>query len=182
MKPPNKNCGFCNKPVYIPKNRESTFRYCSRSCKAKATRVQGKQKCLVCQSQFSYISSRCNTAKYCSRSCYYKSLKGKGKTACICFHCGISFQSSLSKERKFCSKKCVGKETRESWHPKYTTVRKKMILEGYINKCERCGYDKFVDVLGVHHKDRNRNNNRLENLEILCANCHSEEHSKHICH
>lgn len=27
--------------------------------------------------------------------------------------------------------------------------------------------------LEVHHKDGNKRNNKLENLEILCPNCHS---------
>ncbi|MBI3573571.1 hypothetical protein HY090_00790 [Candidatus Kaiserbacteria bacterium] len=28
----------------------------------------------------------------------------------------------------------------------------------------------------MHHKDRNRNNNSLGNLELICPNCHYEEH------
>ena len=43
-------------------------------------------------------------------------------------------------------------------------------------KCERCGYYKYPDILEVHHKDRDRNNGSPENLEILCPNCHTEEH------
>jgi predicted HNH restriction endonuclease len=30
--------------------------------------------------------------------------------------------------------------------------------------------------LNVHHKDWNHENNDLGNLELLCPNCHSEEH------
>jgi hypothetical protein len=41
--------------------------------------------------------------------------------------------------------------------------------------CERCGYDKY-QILQVHHKDRNRNHNDLDNLELICPNCHYEEH------
>lgn len=41
--------------------------------------------------------------------------------------------------------------------------------------CERCGYNK-KEILHVHHKDRDRNNNGLENLELICPNCHYEEH------
>jgi hypothetical protein len=41
--------------------------------------------------------------------------------------------------------------------------------------CERCSYDKY-EILQVHHKDRNRNNNELENLELICPNCHYEDH------
>jgi 5-methylcytosine-specific restriction endonuclease McrA len=56
-------------------------------------------------------------------------------------------------------------------------LRRKMLL-----KCERCGYDKEPQILGVHHKDRNRNNNGLSNLEVLCPMCHSLEHRKHLPH
>lgn len=42
-------------------------------------------------------------------------------------------------------------------------------------RCERCGYAK-LEILHVHHKDRNRKNNELENLELICPNCHYEEH------
>jgi 5-methylcytosine-specific restriction endonuclease McrA len=51
-----------------------------------------------------------------------------------------------------------------------------------IIKCERCEYDEMPEILGVHHKDRNRKNNDLSNLEVLCPNCHSLEHLRHIAH
>ena len=41
--------------------------------------------------------------------------------------------------------------------------------------CERCGYNK-KEILHVHHKDKNRKNNNLSNLELICPNCHYEEH------
>ncbi|MCI0548960.1 MAG: HNH endonuclease [Candidatus Rokubacteria bacterium] len=31
-------------------------------------------------------------------------------------------------------------------------------------------------MLQVHHRDRHRANNGLENLALLCPNCHAEEH------
>ena len=37
--------------------------------------------------------------------------------------------------------------------------------------CSKCGI-KDKRVLSVHHKDRNRKNNDLKNLEWLCRNCH----------
>ncbi len=40
-------------------------------------------------------------------------------------------------------------------------------------KCMRC---EIRDPLVVHHKDRNPSNNRLDNLEVLCPNCHYREH------
>ena len=71
------------------------------------------------------------------------------------------------------------KETKEKLSKHFTTTeitlyRKKAYKEyGYI--CNRC---KIKDrrVLLVHHKDRNRYNNNLKNLEVLCLNCHALEH------
>lgn len=40
-------------------------------------------------------------------------------------------------------------------------------------KCEICGSVKF---LLVHHKDKNRNNNELYNLQTLCKKCHQKIH------
>jgi 5-methylcytosine-specific restriction endonuclease McrA len=40
--------------------------------------------------------------------------------------------------------------------------------------CERCGSDYRITI---HHKDGNPFNNQLENLEVLCWNCHSLVHN-----
>lgn len=45
-----------------------------------------------------------------------------------------------------------------------------------IQSCERCGYNLHPEILQVHHSDRNRFNNKIENLEKLCPNCHLWEH------
>ena len=49
------------------------------------------------------------------------------------------------------------------------------LLEARGKKCEKCDYDKF-EILQVHHKDENRKNNDLQNLELICPNCHFEKH------
>lgn len=40
-------------------------------------------------------------------------------------------------------------------------------------ECERC---QGTNHLLVHHRDRDRENNELENLELLCKRCHQKEH------
>jgi hypothetical protein len=49
---------------------------------------------------------------------------------------------------------------------------KRMILE-IKQMCEFCGTNKD---LHVHHIDKNRQNNQLSNLKLLCRSCHSKEH------
>ena len=49
-------------------------------------------------------------------------------------------------------------------------------LKKTIGKCESCGYNKHIELLEVHHLDKNKNNNVRENLKLLCPNCHEEWH------
>ncbi len=50
-------------------------------------------------------------------------------------------------------------------------------------KCEMCGISEWMGhpvVLELDHIDSNHNNNELENLQILCPNCHASETRKRI--
>jgi 5-methylcytosine-specific restriction endonuclease McrA len=55
-------------------------------------------------------------------------------------------------------------------------LRERLIDEGYKEyKCERCLLSEWLNgkiPLHLHHKDGNSENHKLENLEILCPNCH----------
>ena len=53
---------------------------------------------------------------------------------------------------------------------------RKYAMAAYPHQCNRCQYADFPEILEVHHIDRDRTNNELENLEILCPNCHQVEH------
>lgn len=56
-------------------------------------------------------------------------------------------------------------------------LRAKLIRDGIKeNKCEICGVHEWQGQtlpLELHHKDGNHFNNALENLQILCPNCHA---------
>ena len=66
--------------------------------------------------------------------------------------------------------------------PSVTNARKRnrLIEDGLKeNKCECCGLSEWMGKpipLELHHKDGNHWNNDLENLQILCANCHMQAH------
>lgn len=175
-------CAHCSKEFYVPKNRVETAKFCSRSCLALHARERVESECEVCGKPFEHISSRANKAKYCSRTCYHKAQAQKGSVTSECRHCGKSFQHAPSVDRKYCSRACVNKESKKTFKGKFTTIRRMMERRGMIEACERCGYKEHPEILGVHHKDRNRQNNELSNLEVLCPNCHSLEHNKHVCH
>lgn len=54
-------------------------------------------------------------------------------------------------------------------------VLKKFLKSVRGKQCERCGFA-IHEILEIHHKNRNRSDNRLENLELVCPNCHAKEH------
>lgn len=56
-------------------------------------------------------------------------------------------------------------------------LRKKLLKEGLKEHiCECCGNTTWNDMpipLEVHHEDGNNANNQIENLRLLCPNCHA---------
>lgn len=61
-----------------------------------------------------------------------------------------------------------------------TGILKRRLLNSGLkkNNCEGCGIPPLWEskklVFQLHHIDGNRENNNLENLKILCPNCHSQ--------
>lgn len=57
------------------------------------------------------------------------------------------------------------------------SLRKRLLNEGYKEKkCESCNNIEWMGrpiPLELHHINGNRTDNRIENLAILCPNCHS---------
>ena len=64
---------------------------------------------------------------------------------------------------------------------KPSKLKKRLIDAGLkVDVCEVCGIDKWngKDItLELHHINGNRYDNRLENLQVLCPNCHSQTDS-----
>lgn len=68
----------------------------------------------------------------------------------------------------------------EGKYPQYQTFKlKNRILKEHIkdHKCECCGLSEWMNKpihLELHHKDGDRTNHLLNNLELLCPNCHAQ--------
>ncbi len=137
-------------------------------------------KCIICQKQIyrrPVEIKRNNGKAFCSNTCYGISCRREKP----CVICGKLILAGLHK--KTCSRSCANKH-REGIKYKLNRPRDKVknyqrlkirLLKQRGKTCERCGYDKY-EILQVHHKDRNTLNNELNNLELICPNCHCEEH------
>jgi len=98
-----------------------------------------------------------------------------------CAICGKPILSGDNK--KTCSRACANKNRigmNYSHRPLRDKVKNQRSLKIRLlnlrgKRCQRCGYDK-IEILQVHHKDRKKDNNNLGNLELICPNCHYEEH------
>lgn len=116
----------------------------------------------------------------------------------VCIKCGSEIPHTKYKNAKYCSNRCRaaylaykssvkkgkikkpgvgsgGNQWAENNH-RYKTgiVSYKRNTFNYKPKvCERCG---AKENILVHHKDENRLNNTLDNLEVLCKKCHQHHH------
>lgn len=75
------------------------------------------------------------------------------------------------------------KDIIEGKHPSFQTnkLRIRLINEGIKTEmCEVCGITEWNGKrvsLELDHIDGNRTNHKLENLRIICPNCHSQTHT-----
>lgn len=114
---------------------------------------------------------------FCSQICNGKS----SRKEVPCIICEKLILAGANK--KTCSRSCANKHRAGIKYklnrPKDNVVNQRRLkiklIEDRGKICERCDYNK-VEILQVHQKDRNRKNNNLSNLELICPNCHFEEH------
>lgn len=132
--------------------------------------------------------------KYCSREC--SSIDKNRRISSIkipnvkCSNCNKDFYKNDSKKKLsksglfFCCRKCKdiaqrigGIEEIQPFHYGDTTNYREVVKrEKGITSCDNCGYNKYSEILQVHHIDCNRNNNSIINLKVLCPTCHELEH------
>ena len=147
------------------------------------------KKCEICNQEFttkpSYVAK--GQGRFCSVKCRGLSLR-KGQEI-QCFLCDKkAYKSKINLGRSksgkfFCSKSCQTKwrneEFRGSKHANWKGGRysyQSVLLRNNIPKiCKLCG-TKDKRVMATHHIDRDKYNNKVENLVWLCHNCHHLVH------
>jgi len=140
--------------------------------------------CLYCQKET-------KNAKYCNRSCAAKknnlTPKRTAKAPSVCLSCG-----ALTKNKKYCRQSCQHTQNQSelvsSWlrgessgstptgHLSHWIRR--WLLEKAGHKCSECGWSKVNPIsnkipLEIDHINGDHTDNRVENLRVLCPNCHS---------
>lgn len=154
---------------------------------------QEKRNCLNFNCKSYFVVHPSDKQKYCSQNCWYLVRRNyRIKTAPPCVACGkLIIQKGAS---KFCSIKCQFRYNYEQYIYRWKqgledgnrgiTTRtlsghlRRYLLEKFKEKCSRCNWNKkhpktLVVPLEINHIDGNAENNKEENLELICPNCHA---------
>ncbi len=141
-------------------------------------------KCTICDKEIYKRPGQIKQNKgnvFCGQKCY--GIYCRKEIPCLV--CNKPILAGLNK--KTCSRSCANKNRagnnyktgRKRDKVKSQKFIKKRLLEDRGKKCERCGFSN-PNILHTHHKDRDRRNNKMSNLELLCPNCHAIEHLQKI--
>lgn len=169
------------KAISLPQMRRDVTPERLLDMNAKSQIRDVEKTCVICESNFFCPRHRQTIAKYCGRKCYYIALRGRGSVELNCDVCGKLYRRPPSHAhyvKKTCSLKCRGIASRSELpiSKDYPSVRQWLSRRGKLSHCQKCMYSEHPEILVVHHADRDRTNNDLGNLEILCPNCHALEH------
>lgn len=128
----------------------------------------------------------CRSLKRINLSTVHKQRYKKPKEKRFCCYCGLSLQKKSQK--KFCSMNCSllarwenKKENLLSSNNRNVssnTLKKFLIEEMKIKNCCLCNQKPFWNgkrlVLQLDHIDGDSDNNNINNLRLLCPNCHTQ--------
>lgn len=149
------------------------------------TRIFVEAVCSICSRNYTRQKRLLNKYNSCSIGC--TNIAKGSSIICKCAHCDEQIIRSksdylASKSGKlFCSRICKDtaqnymKEIRPAHYGDGEHSYREKAFRYYSAVCAECGYSNKA-ALEVHHIDKNRNNNEISNLEILCANCHTLKH------
>jgi len=171
-----KICVICGKEYEPDKRNYRRQLTCSIKCSCRNDTIKERQKvrqarqdvnknCLVCGQSF--LAHYRNVHQiYCSKSCamlamHKRAVETGSKKLYAKAYYEKHKEDDLQRSRK-------NRNIRDFGGNRLKAIER----DGH--KCALCGY---AEKLVVHHKDVNRKNNSLENLQTLCHGCHGRIHN-----
>ena len=139
-------------------------------------------KCVECGNTTSNpkFYSRSCSAVYNNRENHWRDVQDRRAPIGTCLHCDKQLEKA---QKVYCSIQCQ-QEYRTAQliaHWKVTGKLSKKVVKRYLAEkregCWECGISSWNGkelVLELEHIDGNSENNREENLSLLCPNCHSQ--------
>ena len=123
--------------------------------------------------------SICNNAVSMASACSIIGLQfSTFKRRALKLNCYNTNQSGKGINKKFAHRYEL-EDIIDGKYPQYQSnkLRKRLLKDGLKqNQCELCNLSEWLNnpiKLELHHIDGNTNNNSLENIQLLCPNCHS---------
>ena len=101
-----------------------------------------------------------------------------------CKRCSVELSG---RQTVFCSTRCKNQQAAVDWRRKL----KRKAVEYLGGKCSRCGYSRCISALTFHHRKPSEKEfsfgeirwkswddmvKELKKCDLLCRNCHAEEH------
>jgi len=153
------NCSNCNKDINKKPCHVKMYKdlFCDR----------------VCSSEFKAKDSVIKPCAYCSKEVKRsktEAAKSKNGNLFCNRSCATSFNNTAYKSR----------ENNPNWVDGAGSYRS-MALKTNEHACAKCGYDECPEILEVHHINEDRSNNTLDNLLVVCPNCHTKIHKSITC-
>lgn len=109
-------------------------------------------------------------------------MRKREKKEKFCLNCN----NSIPNRNIYCNNKCQGEYSTKNTFLKIengdssfsSDTFKKYLIYKYGEKCMKCNWNEINQTTGLipiqlEHKDGNSENHSLNNLELLCPNCHS---------